>query len=184
MEILNKTINISKGEMEKSLEHLQKTFSQIRAGKASPAMLDGVRVEYYNTMTSLDQVANMIVLDVMTISIQPWERPMLSVIERAIINANLGLTPTNNGEVLLIRLPPLTEEGRKGLVKRVKAEAEQTKVSIRNIRKEANHVLKRAEGLAVDLLKSSEDRIQKITDEYIKRVDTLYVAKEKEIMTV
>ncbi|XCI75725.1 MAG: ribosome recycling factor [Flavobacteriales bacterium] len=184
MEVLNKVINTSNGEMEKSLEHLQKTFSQIRAGKVGPNILDGIRVEYYNTMTPLGQVANVVILDAMTISIQPWERQMLSIIERAIINANIGLTTTNNGEILLIRLPPLTEEGRKRLVKRAKAEAEQTKVSIRNIRKEANHALKRVEDLAVDLLKTSEDRVQKITDEYIKRTDTLYTAKEKEIMTI
>lgn len=183
-ELLNKIVASGKGEMEKSLEHLQKTFSQIRAGKASPAMLDGVRVEYYGIMTPLSQVSNVQVLDAITLSVQPWERPLLSVIERAIINSNVGFTPTNNGEVLLIRLPPLTEEGRKDLLKRAKYEAEHAKVSIRNVRKEANHSLKKTEGFAKDLLKSIEDRVQKITDEYIKKVDVLCAAKEKQIMTV
>ncbi|XOD67881.1 MAG: ribosome recycling factor [Flavobacteriales bacterium Tduv] len=181
---MNKIVNSGKGEMENFLNHLQKKFSQIRSGKASPTMLDGVRVEYYGRMTPLSQISNVLALDAITLSIQPWERSLLSMMERSIINSNLGFTPTNNGETLLIRLPPLTEEGRKGLVKRAKSETEHAKVSIRNVRKDANHSLKKTEGFAKDLVKSMEEWMQKITNEYIKKADALYIAKEKEIMTL
>ena len=132
----------------------------------------------------MNQVANISILDARTLSIQPWDHKMLSSIDRAIVNANIGLTPMNNGEVILIHLPPLTEELRKGLVKRVKSETELSKVSLRNIRKETNNRLKKIDALSEDLLKISEERIQKITDSYIKKTDKLFSLKEREILTV
>ncbi|WP_103327969.1 ribosome recycling factor [Bacteroidetes bacterium endosymbiont of Geopemphigus sp.] len=184
MEKLEEIILEGKEEMEKSLERLRKAFSQIRTGKASPHMLEAVKVEYYGVPTPLNQVANISVMDAVTLSIQPWERNMLSAIDRAIINANIGFTPMSNGEAILIHLPPLTEERRKELVKRAKAEKELSKVSLRNIRKEANQHLKKIEALPEDSLKIAEERIQKITDAFVKKTDELFSFKEREILTV
>lgn len=184
MDKLNKLIENTQKQMEASLSHLEKVFSEIRAGKASPILLEGIKVDYYGSMTPLNQVANISVLDAMTLNIQVYEKAMFAPIERAIINSNLGLTPTNNGESIQIRLPILTEESRKDLVKRAKAELESTKVSIRNIRKESNGYVKKIEDIAEDLIKSTETRIQKITDEFIKKADDHFFIKEKEILKV
>lgn len=184
MQEIEKIISEGKKEMERSLEHLKKAFSQIRAGKASPQMLESVKMEYYGTLTPLNQVANISVMDAMTLSVQPWERSMLAAIDRAILNANIGFTPTNNGESILIHLPPLTQERRKELVKRAKYETELAKVSVRNIRKEIKERLKKVDALPQDVLKASEERVQKITDVYVKKTDEYFFSKEKEILTV
>jgi ribosome recycling factor len=179
-------LDTAKEAMSKSIKHLEDALVKIRAGKASPAMLDGVMVEYYGSLTPLNQVANVNTPDARTISVQPWEKAMLEPIERAIINANLGLNPQNNGELVIISVPPLTEERRRDLVKKVKSEAEDAKVGIRNARKEANDEIKKLEkdGLSEDLAKDAEGEVQKLTDEFGKRVDSEVERKEKDIMTV
>ncbi|MEN9699436.1 MAG: hypothetical protein RLZZ301_634 [Bacteroidota bacterium] len=171
---------------QKTLNHLENELIKIRAGKASPAMLNGVMVEYYGSMTPLQQVANVNTSDARTILVQPWEKTMLNDIARGIINANLGLNPQNNGEQLIIAVPPLTEERRRDLVKRAKAEAEHAKVGIRNNRKDAIDMVKdlKNEGLSEDMVKDAEEEVQKITNAYIKKVDDLLELKEKDIMTV
>lgn len=171
---------------QKSLNHLENELTKIRAGKASPAMLSGVMVEYYGAMTPIQQVANINTMDARTIIVQPWEKPLLNDIAKGIINANLGLNPQSNGEQLLIAVPPLTEERRKDLVKRVKAEAEQSKIGIRNNRKDALDLIKdlKSEGLSEDMTKDAEEEVQKITNSYIKKIDELVELKEKDIMTV
>ncbi len=173
--------------MEKSIAHLEHELKSIRAGKASPQMLSTVMVDYYGSMTPLSQVANVGARDAQTLTIQPWEKNMLSVIERAIINANLGFAPSNNGEMIIINIPPLTEERRKELVKQAKEEAEVAKVSIRNIRKEANNDIKKLEKdkeISEDESKIAHERIQKLTDKYIDEVEKHLAKKEKDIMTV
>ncbi|MBM3917414.1 MAG: ribosome recycling factor [Sphingomonadales bacterium] len=171
---------------QKTLNHLENELVKIRAGKASPAMLNGVMVEYYGSMTPLQQVANVNTMDARTIIVQPWEKPLLNDIAKGIINANLGLNPQNNGEQLIIAVPPLTEERRRELVKRAKAEAEQAKIGIRNNRKDALDMIKdlKNEGLSEDMTKDAEEEVQKITNSYIKKVDNLVDLKEKDIMTV
>lgn len=171
---------------QKSLNHLENELVKIRAGKASPAMLNGVMVEYYGSMTPLQQVANVNTMDARTIIVQPWEKPLLNDIAKGIINANLGLNPQNNGEQLIIAVPPLTEERRRDLVKRAKAEAEHSKVGIRNNRKDALDMIKdlKNEGLSEDMTKDAEEEVQRITNSYIKKVDELLELKEKDIMTV
>lgn len=171
---------------QKTLNHLENELTKIRAGKASPAMLGGVMVEYYGSMTPLQQVANVNTTDARTIIVQPWEKQMLNDIARGIINSNLGLNPQNNGEQLIISVPPLTEERRRDLVKKAKAEAEQAKVGIRNNRKDALDMIKdlKNDGLSEDAVKVAEEEVQKITNSYIKKVDELIELKEKDIMTV
>ena len=171
---------------QKTLNHLENELVKIRAGKASPAMLSGVMVEYYGSMTPLQQVANVNTMDARTIIVQPWEKPLLNDIAKGIINANLGLNPQNNGEQLIIAVPPLTEERRRELVKRAKAEAEHAKIGIRNNRKDALDMIKdlKNEGLSEDMTKDAEEEVQKITNGYIKKVDDLVELKEKDIMTV
>lgn len=171
---------------QKTLNHLENELIKIRAGKASPAMLSGVMVEYYGSMTPLQQVANVNTMDARTIIVQPWEKPLLNDIAKGIINANLGLNPQNNGEQLIIAVPPLTEERRRELVKRAKAEAEHAKIGIRNNRKDALDMIKdlKNEGLSEDMTKDAEEEVQKITNSYIKKVDDLVELKEKDIMTV
>ncbi len=171
---------------QKTLNHLENELTKIRAGKASPAMLGGVMVEYYGSMTPLQQVANVNTTDARTIIVQPWEKQMLNDIARGIINSNLGLNPQNNGEQLIISVPPLTEERRRDLVKKAKAEAEQAKVGIRNNRKDALDMIKdlKNDGLSEDAVKDAEEEVQKITNSYIKKVDDLIDLKEKDIMTV
>ncbi|WGH26504.1 MAG: ribosome recycling factor [Candidatus Bostrichicola ureolyticus] len=184
MEELNSIINNSKIEMQKYLLVLKKKFSHIRAGKAHTSMLEGIKVEYYGNIIPLNKIANISVLDAITLVIQPWEISTLSNINKAIINANIGLMPSNNGELLHIRLPFLTEEGRKELVKKVKYDSEKSKIDIRNVRKNANKYLKKTKGISEDILKNIENKIQELTNEYINIIDNLSKLKEKEILTV
>lgn len=176
----------TKESMDKAIEHLEKELTKIRAGKANPSMLDGILVEYYGSNTPLQQVANIGTLDARTLTVQPWEKATLEPIERAIINSNLGLNPQNNGEMILINIPQLTEERRKDLVKQAKAEAEHAKVSIRNARKEANDEVKKLQkdGLAEDQAKGIEEEIQELTDKYVAKVDHILELKEVDIMKV
>lgn len=172
--------------MGKSLEYLAEELLKIRAGRANPAMLDSVMVDYYGSMTPLSQTANVNTPDARTITVQPWEKKMLETIEKAITYANLGLNPQNNGEQIIISVPPLTEERRRDLVKRARAEAEHAKVGIRNARKEANDEIKRLqkEGLSEDRVKVLEQEIQELTDAKVKQTDLEVDRKEKDIMTV
>ncbi len=169
--------------MDNALKHLEKELVNIRAGKASPSMVGSVMVDYYGSPTPLSQVANVSTPDGMTISIQPWEKGMIPEIERGIHLANIGFNPMNNGESVIISVPPLTEERRKELVKQAKAAGEETKIGVRNDRKNANNDLKGLE-ISEDLKKSLEDDIQEMTDQHIKRIDEILAKKEKEIMTV
>lgn len=170
----------------KSISHLESELTKIRAGKATPSMLNGVMVDYYGTATAIQQVANISTMDARTITVQPWEKSMLNEIAKGIINSNLGFAPQNNGEVLIISVPPLTEERRRDLVKRAKAESEHAKVAIRNNRKDSLDMVKdlKNEGLSEDLSKDAENEIQIITNNFIKKVDDLVEIKEKEIMTI
>lgn len=169
--------------MANALKHLEKQLLNIRAGKASPSMVAGVMVDYYGNQTPLSQVANVNTPDGMTITIQPWEKGMISEIERGIHLANLGFNPMNNGESVIINVPPLTEERRKDLAKQAKAAAEDAKIGVRNDRKNANNDLKNIE-ISDDLKKNIEEDIQKLTDQHIKKIDEILAKKEKEIMTV
>ena len=172
--------------MNGSIAHLEKEFLNIRAGKATPQMLGSVFVDYYGSQTPLSQVANVNVPDARTITIQPYEKSMLQTIEKAIMIANLGFNPMNNGENIIISVPPLTEERRRDLVKQAKSEAEDAKISIRNARKDANTEIKKLEkeGTSEDICKSAEEDIQKLTDGFIRKVDEHLAIKEAEIMKV
>lgn len=172
--------------MNAAIAHLEKELIHIRAGKASPAMLDGVLVDYYGSMTPLNQVSNISTPDARTVAIQPWEKKMIPVIEKAILNANLGFNPDNNGEIIRINVPVLTEERRRTLVKQSQHEGEIAKVSIRSIRKEANESLKKLEknGISEDVVKDAEEEVQKLTNDFSVKVDNLVKAKEKDIMTI
>ncbi|HTJ12886.1 MAG TPA: ribosome recycling factor [Dinghuibacter sp.] len=172
--------------MQKGIGHLEAELTRIRAGKANPQMLEGINVEYYGSPTPIGQVANVTVLDARTIGVQPWERNMLQPIERAIIAANIGINPQNDGVLIRLFLPPLTEERRRELVKRVNVEGEQSKVAIRNIRRDAIEQIKKLQkdGLSEDVAKDAEKNIQDLTDRHITLIDKHLVAKEKEIMTV
>ncbi len=176
----------AKSSMEKSINHLEVELTKIRAGKVSPNMLDGLMVEYYGAPTPIAQVANVSVLDSRTISIQPWEKKMLAAIEKSILQANIGITPQNDGNQIRLFMPPLTEERRKELVKKSSAEGEHSKVAIRSIRREAIEDVKKLQkdGLSEDLAKDTEKTIQDLTDSYISLVEKHLVAKEKEIMTI
>ncbi len=176
-------IDSAKEGMNKAIDHLVKELRTIRAGKASPAMLANVQVDYYGSATPLGQVANVNTPDARTISIQPWEKNMLQEIEKAIMNANLGFNPMNNGENIIINVPALTEERRKDLAKQAKAEAEHAKVGIRNARKEANNDIKKTD-ISDDMKKIAEGNIQDLTDQFTKEIDDKFTVKEKEIMTV
>lgn len=186
MEDLKTILDETKNSMDKCIQHTEAEFTKVRAGKASPSMLDGISVDYYGAMTPVAQAANVSTPDARTIVIQPWDKGLIGAIEKAITDSNLGLNPQNDGEVVRLNVPPLTEERRKTLVKTVKADAEQAKVTIRNIRKEGNERIKKAQkdGLAEDLAKDGESKVQVLTDQYIKKIDELSVVKEKEIMTV
>lgn len=179
-------LDICKEKMGGAVEHLEKELHHIRAGKASPSMLDGVLVEYYGSLTPLAQVSNVSTPDARTLAVQPWEKNLISPIEKAIMNANLGFNPDNNGEVIRINIPVLTEERRRGLVKQAHQEGEHAKVSIRGARKEANVNLKKLEkdGLSEDIEKDAEATVQKLTDEFGIKVEALVKAKEKDIMTI
>ena len=173
-------------KMNTAIMHLEKELVHIRAGKASPAMLDGVLVEYYGSATPLSQVSNVSTPDARTIAIQPWEKTLIPEIEKAIMAANLGLNPDNNGEIIRINIPVLTEERRKDLVKQVHKEGENAKISIRQARKDANDGLKKLQkdGLSEDLEKDAEAKVQDLTDDFSKKVDTLVQSKEQDIMTI
>ena len=174
----------TKEDMQSALSHLEKQLINIRAGKASPAMLNGIMVEYYGSPTPLNQVGNVNTPDARTISIQPFEKSVIQDIEKAIMNANLGFNPMNNGENVIINVPPLTEERRKELAKQAKGEAEEAKIGVRNDRKNANNEIKKLEDASDDLKKNAEIDIQNLTDTYIIKIDEIFEAKEKEIMKV
>ena len=173
-------------KMAGAIAFLDEELARIRAGKANPKILDGVRVPYYGSMVSLSNVASINTPDAKTLLITPWEKPLLKEIERAIMNSNVGIMPENNGEIIRLGIPPLTEERRRVLAKQAKQEAENAKISIRNARRDANEALKKSikDGVPEDVEKDAEADMQKTHDRYIKKVDELYAAKEKEIMTV
>ena len=179
-------LNPAEEKMELAVAYLDEALAHIRAGKANPKIIDGIRVEYYGSLVPISNVANVSLPDARTIAITPWEKPMFKEIEKAIINSELGITPENNGEVIRLSIPPLTEERRKQLVKQSKAEAETAKVSVRNARREAIDGLKKAvkQGMPEDVEKDAEATAQKIHDKFLKRIDDLFAAKEKEILTV
>ncbi len=172
--------------MTKAINHLEAELIKIRAGKANPNMVDGIMVDYYGNLTQINQVSNISAMDARTISIQPWEKNMLQPIERAIIAANIGINPQNDGNIIRLFLPPLTEERRKEMVRRCNGEGEQAKIAVRSIRREAIEQIKKLEkeGLSEDLAKDAEAGIQELTDNYISLVEKHLAAKEKEIMSV
>ena len=176
-------LDTTKEAMTSAVAHLEKELRAIRAGKATPAMLANVMVDYYGSQTPLGQVANVTTPDPRTIAIQPWEKNMLQPIEKAVMVANLGFNPMNNGDIIMINVPPLTEERRIGLAKQAKAEAEHAKVGIRNARKEANNDIKKTD-TSDDLKKDSEGDVQRMTDSFVKIIEETLSVKEKEIMTV
>ena len=182
-EELNFIIDSARELMQNAITHLEKEFRNIRAGKASPAMIGSVTVDYYGTQTPLTQVANVSTMDAHTITVQPWEKHMLHEIEKAILIANLGFNPTNNGEIVIINVPVLTEERRLELSRHAKAEAEVAKVSIRNDRKEDMHEIKKCEA-SEDMKSNAEIDIQELTDKYSLEVDEHYKIKDQEIMKV
>lgn len=185
-EDLELVFDMTRERMEKTVLHLETELSRIRAGKANPHILDGVEVDYYGSLTPLNQVSNISTPDAKTIAIQPWEKNMIDPIEKAILASNIGLTPINNGEIIRLNIPPLTEERRIQLVKQVKNEGEQAKVSIRNARRDANDDIKslQKDGLPEDQAKKAEGKIQEMTDDYTKKVDQVVEAKEEDIMKV
>lgn len=173
-------------KMQRTIRHLENELSKIRAGRANIHMLDGIMVNYYGTPTLLNQISNINTPDPRTLAIQPWEKNMIDPIEKAILTANLGLTPMNNGEIIRINIPMLTEERRRDLVKKVKTEGETARIGIRNIRRDGNDQLKKMikDGLAEDEEKDAEKLVQEMTDKYIALVDDKLAAKEKDIMTI
>jgi ribosome recycling factor len=173
-------------QMKNAIGHLEKTLIKIRAGKANPRMLDGLQVDYYGSLTPIGQVANIGTSDARTIVIQPWEKQMIAPIEKSIMAANLGFNPDNNGEVIRINIPMLTEERRSSLVKQVRHEGEETKISLRSARRDANEMLKKMkdDGLSEDMEKRAEDKVQKLTDTFYGKVEELISEKEKDIMTI
>ena len=183
MEELDFIIEASIEQMDNSIKFLEKELLNIRAGKANPNMLSSVKVDYYGSLTPLNQIANVNTPDSQTLSIQPWEKDKLEDIEKAILVSNLGFNPMNNGESIIISIPPLTEERRKQLVKVAKSEAENAKVSVRNTRKDANNEIRKSD-VSDDMKSNYEIDIQEATDKYISRIDTIFSAKEKEILSV
>ena len=183
---INLIIDDMKVHMDKAIDHLEVELAKVRAGKANPSMLDSVQVDYYGVTTPLSQVANVNTPDARTLVIQPWEKSMIEPVEKAIHSANLGFNPQNDGTVVRINVPPLTEERRIDLVKKAKGEGENTKVSIRNIRRDANEHIKKEQkgGLPEDMAKDAEDMVQELTNNYISKIDKHLEIKEKEIMTV
>ena len=184
MEELEIIISSVKQEMDAAIKHLDHAFQKIRAGKASTTMVQDVMVEYYGSLTPLNQVANVMVPDAMTISIQPWDKTAINAIEKAIINSNLGFAPSNNGDNIILNVPPLTEERRKELAKHAKAETESTKVTIRNARQEGMKDLKKLDGISEDIIKDTEAKIQELTDKYVKISDEHLKAKEADVMKI
>ncbi len=183
---VNTYITPADEKMELAVDYLEEALAHIRAGKANPKILDGIKVDYYGSASPISNVANISVPDARTITITPWEKSMFKEIEKAIINSELGITPENNGEVIRISIPPLTEERRKALVKQSKGEAENAKISVRNARRDAIEGLKKAikSGMPEDVEKDAEEKVQKIHDKYMKRIEEVFAAKEKEILTV
>ncbi|MFR9165647.1 MAG: ribosome recycling factor [Dysgonomonas sp.] len=176
----------AEAKMKASIEFLEESLAHIRAGKANPRILDGIKLDYYGALTPLSGVASITTPDAKTIIVQPWEKQMLREVEKAIMDSDVGITPENNGEVIRLGIPPLTEERRKALVKQSKGEAEDAKISVRNARRDAIDAVKKSvkDGTPEDVAKDAEQTIQKIHDKYIKLIDELFAAKEKEILTV
>jgi ribosome recycling factor len=185
-ELIKKQVSDAKASMDKAIDHADNELNKIRAGKANPSMLDDIMVDYYGSPTALSQVGNVNTPDARTIIVQPWEKNLLPAIEKAIKEANLGINPQNDGVIIRINVPPLTEERRRDLVKKAKGEVENGKIAIRNIRKDANEKIKKlkTEGVSEDEIKVGEAEVQKLTDAYIIKIDLLSEAKEKDIMTV
>ena len=183
---IQKNLTDATDKMEGAMMYLDEALARVRAGKANARILDGIYVDYYGSSTPLSGVANITTPDAKSIVIQPWEKSMLKEIEKAIMASEVGITPENNGEVIRLGIPPLTEDRRKSLVKQARAEGEECKITIRNARRDAIDALKKSvkEGLAEDMEKDAEAEVQKVHDKYIKRVDEIVAAKEKEIMTV
>ncbi len=184
---MEQTIKDARSRMDKSIEALRNELAKIRSGKATTALLDGIKVDYYGTLTPINQLANITVLDSHTLSITPWDKSVLSSIDKAILEANIGFNPVSDGTNLKIPVPPLNEERRKELVKLIKKFGEDSKIAVRNVRRDANEHLKREEKnkkISEDQLKEAEDKIQKLTDEHITKIDDLLKHKEKEIMEV
>lgn len=184
MEELELIVATVKEEMDAAIKHLDHAFQKIRAGRASTSMVQDVMVEYYGAMTPINQVANVTVPDAMTIFIQPWDRTAINAIEKAIINSNIGFAPSNNGEHIILNVPPLTEERRRELAKQAKAEAEQTKITVRNARHDGMKDLKKLEGVSEDIIKDTEGEIQEMTDKYVKLCDEHLKLKEADILKV
>ena len=177
-------LDTAKESMDSAIKHLEKSFVNIRAGKASPAMLGSVMVNYYGAQHPFSQVPNVNTPVGITITVQPWEKKMIQEIEKGIQIANLGFNPMNNGDLIIINVPPLTEERRRDLAKQAKSEAEDAKIGVRSARKDANNDIKKAEDVSEDLKKNAEVDVQQLTDKYVKKIDELFENKEKEIMTV
>jgi ribosome recycling factor len=184
MEEIELYLEDAQDRMNKAINHVASELTKIRAGKANPSMLDGIMVSYYGTMSPLNQVSSMTTPDARSIFIKPWEKNLIQEIEKAIMAANIGLTPQNDGQQVIINIPMLTEERRKQLVKQVAHECEHGKVSVRSIRKETNESLKKIKGVSEDDVKNAEETVQKITDDFILKIDGLMKKKEAEIMTV
>ncbi len=185
-EEVNNLMSKARAYMQKALDHLENELTKVRAGRANPSMLEGITVDYYGSPMPINQVANVSNVDARTLAIQPWEKNMLGPIEKAIFGANLGITPQNDGEIIRLNVPPLTEERRKSLVKQSKGLGEEAKVSIRNVRKDANQAVKKLvkDGLGEDMGKSTESRVQDLTNKFVENIDKLVGAKEKDIMTI
>ena len=184
MEELDFILESVKEQMNGTIRHLEHTFQRIRAGRASTSMIQDVMVDYYGAMTPINQVANISVPDAMTISIQPWDRTAINAIEKAIIISNLGFAPSNNGDTIILNVPPLTEERRRDLAKQAKAEGENAKVTIRNARQDGMKDLKKLDGVSEDVVKGVEGEIQELTDKFVKSIDEQVKAKEADIMKV
>lgn len=186
MEEIELFLDDAKETMENALKHLSIELTKIRAGKASPTMLDGIKVEYYGVMSPIGNVASITTPDARSIVIKPFEKKMIGEVEKAIRNSNIGLSPSNDGELIRLSIPPLTEERRRDLVKKVKQEIEVAKVNVRNIRKDTNESIRKLtkEGVSEDAVKVGEERVQKLTDSFIAKVDEIFLAKEKDILSV
>lgn len=187
MSDIKSMISSAENNMAKTVEYLGEQLARVRAGKANPKILDGIMVEYYGSLVPLTQVGSVNVPDAKSIVITPWEKSVIRDIERAIINSPLGITPENNGEIIRLGIPPLTEDRRRDLVKQVKADAEEAKVRIRNVRRDTNDAIKKSiktDNTPEDVAKDGENEVQKLHDKYIKRIDELFAEKEREIMTV
>ncbi|MFN3852717.1 MAG: ribosome recycling factor [Spirosomataceae bacterium] len=186
MEEIELVLDMAKDTMERALKHTQIELTKIRAGKASPQMVEGIMVEYYGVPSPIQQVSSITTPDARTIAIKPFEKKLINDIERAIINSNIGLNPANDGEIIRLSVPPLTEERRRDLVKKVKTEIEVARVNIRKVRQEGNDELRKLknDGVSEDAIKMGEERMQKLTDSYVQKAEQMLAAKEADIMTV